>query len=224
MIKITIVIDEAGTLPDPKDKIVIMAAVGTEVRKVLLDIVKRVRQKIKPKKKEKQISEIKFYRAGERTKFFYLKELSKSDIDIFVLVINKDNQKIVDNPENFALLAYILIKECLLFYKDRKIEKVVFDKHFHREKDIIKFNNVLLKLLDEKLPLSHLESKENPEVNSADMIAGSLLWKHTGKSNKFYEIIKDKIISEKTLNWKEARRKFFDQTKNPHEPAQAPIQ
>lgn len=214
MAKITIVIDEAGTLPDPKDKVVIMAAVGTDARKILLNIVKRVRQKIRPKKKEKQISEIKFYRAGERTKLFYLRELSNSDIDVFVLVVEKDNQKIADSPENFALLSYILINECLLFYRDGKIREVVFDKHFHRERDLIKFNNVLLKLLGKELPLSHLESEENPEVNAADMIAGSLLWKHTGKNDKFYKIIKDKVISEKIINWKEARKIFFTKTKN----------
>ncbi len=219
MPKITIIIDEAGTLPDPKDKVVIMAAVGRDATKVLSDISIKVRQKIQYHKKEKQISEIKFYTSGERTKIFYLQEILKRDVSIFVLVIEKDKQKIQDSPENFALLAFLLVKECLLLYKEQDIEEIIFDRHFHREKDLKDFNDILLKLLGERFSIRHLDSNDNPEVNSADMVAGSLLWKYTGKNDKFYKLIKDRIISEKILHWKEARRIFFQRNKKPHEPA-----
>ena len=57
------------------------------------------------------------------------------------------------------------------------------------------------------------------------MVAGSLLWKYTGRDKKFYNIIKDKVISEQILNWKQAKAMFFrSKNKKPHEPAQAPIQ
>jgi hypothetical protein len=46
------------------------------------------------------------------------------------------------------------------------------------------------------------------------MVAGSLLWKYSGKDDRFYNIIKEKIINEKFINWKEARKRFFDKTKN----------
>lgn len=75
--KITIFIDESGTLPDAKDKVIVMAAVGTDVPKMLLEVVKKARKKIKFFKKEKQISEIKFYRASKRTKLAYLEGLAE---------------------------------------------------------------------------------------------------------------------------------------------------
>jgi len=217
--KITIIIDEAGTLPDPKDKVVIMAAVGSDAPNTLSKISVKVRQKIKHQKKEKQISEIKFYTSGERTKIFYLKEILKNDIAIFVLIIDKDKQKIKDNPENFALLAFLLIKECFLLYKEQDIKEIIFDRHFHKEKDLSDFNNILIRLLEKKFNISHLDSRSNPEVNSADMIAGSLLWKYTGKDDKFYKIIENRIISEKILHWREAKKMFFQKNKKPHEPA-----
>ncbi|MDP2951174.1 MAG: DUF3800 domain-containing protein, partial [bacterium] len=223
--KISILIDESGTLPDPKDKVIIMAAVGINARETLLSVLKKARKSIQYNKKEKSITEIKFYKAGERTKAIYLKELSLADVNIFVLIVEKNNQSIKDTPDNFALLAYILLKECLVFYQDIKIKEVIFDKHFQRKEDLLKFNEVLLKLLGESFTLKHLNSMDNPEINSADMVAGSLLWKYTGKNEKFYNLIKDKIVSEQILNWKEAKAMIFvDKNKKPHEPVQAPIQ
>lgn len=207
--KISIFIDESGTLPDPKDKVIIVAAVGTELPQYLAEITKKVRKKIKTRKKKTEIGEIKFYQAGERTKQIYLKELSKYPIDIFALIIEKKGQKISDTPENFAVICYILLKECWLFYEDR-IREVIFDKHFHREIDQDKFDKVLRNLFKKKLRLLHLDSVQNVEVNIADMVAGALLWKYTGRDDRFYELIKEKIISEKILNWKEAKRKFFE--------------
>lgn len=207
--KISIFIDESGTLPDPKDKVIIVAAVGTELPQYLAEITKKVRKKIKTRKKKTEIGEIKFYQAGERTKQIYLKELSKYPIDIFALIIEKKGQKISDTPENFAVICYILLKECWLFYEDR-IREVIFDKHFHREIDQDKFDKVLRNLFKKKLRLLHLDSIQNVEVNTADMVAGALLWKYTGRDDRFYELIKEKIISEKILNWKEAKRKFFE--------------
>ncbi len=77
MKKFTIFIDESGTLPDPKDKIVIVAAVGVDNPSEIFDINNKVRKKIKFLKKEKEIPEIKFYRAGKHTKFFYLKKMAE---------------------------------------------------------------------------------------------------------------------------------------------------
>lgn len=222
--KVSILIDESGTLPDPKDKVIIMAAVGVNAQDVLLSVLKKVRKSVQGNKREKSVSEIKFYKAGERTKAIYLKELSFVDVNIFALIVEKNNQSIKDTPDNFALLVYILLKECLVFYQDVKIEEVIFDKHFQQKEDLIKFNKILLELLGGSITLKHLSSADNPEVNSADMVAGSLLWKYTGKNEKFYNLIKDKIISEQLLNWKEAKAMIFaNKNKKPHEPVQAPI-
>jgi len=210
---ITIIIDESGTLPDPNDKVIIIAAVSTEIPKLLAEVSKTVRKEIRKRKKKEEISEIKFYQAGDRTKTAYLKTLAKQAVDVFVLIVDKKEQKIPDTPENFAALCYILLAECLLFYGN-KVKEVIFDKHFHRSIDQSRFDDILTKLLKRRLKLRHLDSSKNTEVNTADMVAGSLLWKYTGKDNKFYDLIKDKIISEKVLNWKEVKRKFFTEIKN----------
>lgn len=82
-----------------------MAVVGVDMPEILLDINKKIRKKIRRQKKKEKVLEIKFYQAGERTKLAFLKELSRSPIDIFVLVVDKKGRKIPDTPLNFAVLS-----------------------------------------------------------------------------------------------------------------------
>lgn len=207
MSKVTVFIDESGTLPDPKDQVVIVAAVSTSIPKSLLKPSKSARKYLKNAKK--RLSEIKFYRAGLRTKKRFLKELASQDISIFTLIVEKHRQKIEDSPDNFAILCWLLLEECLIFYKNQ-IKEVVFDRHFHRLQDQVRFNRILAKLLGKKLPFKHVDSQQDPRVNTADMVAGSVLHFSTGKNKSFYKIIRKKVISEKRINWKEAKRKFLN--------------
>lgn len=210
MRKIRISIDESGTLPDPKDRVVIIAAVGIDNLALTDRVHKSIRKSLR--KKSKAVNEIKFYLSGEKTKLAYLRDLASQNIGIFILIVEKNGQKIADTSENFAVLCWLLLEECFLFYKEREIKEIIFDRHFHREKDQEKFNKILNHLLRREFAFVHVDSKTNPFVNASDMIAGSVLWYCTGKSTQFYQLIKEKIISEKHINWKEAKRKFF--TKN----------
>ncbi|MBU1200231.1 DUF3800 domain-containing protein [Patescibacteria group bacterium] len=206
-LNITIFIDESGTLPDPKDKVVIVAAVGTNIISQLTSVTKTIRKT----RDAKKLSEIKFYRAGDKTKTKFLKTLANKNIDIFVLIVEKQGKSIKDSPENFAILCWQLIEECKLLYQNN-LKKIIFDRHFHRLIDQEEFDLILTKLLKKKFAISHVDSQKVPAVNSADMIAGSVLWATTNKNDKFYQLIKEKIIVEKTISWKKIARKFW-QTK-----------
>lgn len=210
MANITIFIDESGTLPDPKDQVIIVAAVGTNLPQKLTKVSKSVRKYLKRSKKT--LSEIKFYRAGEKTKRKFLEALAKQNVAIFTLAVEKYGQKIVDTPGNFALLCWLLLEDCFLFYQ-KGVKQIIFDRHFHQLKDQEEFNQILVRLLDKKLVINHVDSQQDPRVNAADMVAGSLLWFKTGKNKKFYQLIKKKVISEKVLNWKEIKRKFLSRKK-----------
>lgn len=51
MAKITVYIDESGTLPDPADTVVVVAAVGTESVVKIDEIFKRVKKRFLATKK-----------------------------------------------------------------------------------------------------------------------------------------------------------------------------
>ena len=219
--KYTIFIDESGTLPDPLDSVVVVAAVGTDLSRKLSRITTAVRKQIP--KKQKSLPEIKFYRAGEQTKKRYLKLLSKQNVQIFLLTIEKHHKTIPDNPTNFALLCWLLLQDCLKHYHPQEITEFVFDRHFSQDQDRLEFNHILSALLEKQFVFRHVDSQTEPAINAADMIAGAFLWKTTGKDIQFFNIIESKVVSSKKLNWPEAKRKLFT-TKNLAEPARRPIQ
>jgi hypothetical protein len=200
---ITIFVDESGTLPDPRDRIVIVAAVGVQNLSALNLIFKSVRKRRIGKEKS---LELKFYKAGDKTKKTFFDKLAKEELPIFILIVDKMGRAVKDSPENFAILCGLLISEIMHFMK---IQKVVFDRHFQRQIDEKEFNKTLLRFLDnQSFFLEHVGSQENILVNVADMVAGAVLAKETKKDTSFYEIIRDKIISEVRLNWPEVKRRL----------------
>lgn len=207
MDKPTIFIDESGTLPDPHDQIIIVAAVGVKDLRKLEQTFKSIKKK---RARSEKSFELKFYKAGTNTKKLFFKELAEQTLTIFILTVNKMGRKIPDSPDHFAILCGLLISEVMHFYP--QIQKIIFDRHFHRKNDEEKFNSTLINFINNSdFQIQHVDSKNNILVNVADMIAGAVLSKETGKDVSFYEIIKDKITSETKLNWPEAKRRLLKQ-------------
>lgn len=205
MSNVTIFIDESGTLPDSKDRVIIVAVVGVSSLQRLETIIKSIRKRGKFKR---STGEIKFYSAGDKTKKLFFEKIAKDKFDVFILIVEKMGRVIADTPENFAVLSGLLLVDVFAFYP--KVSEIIFDRHFHKEKEIKVFNEVLANFLERTLPkISHVDSKQNKNVNVADMVAGAVLAKESGKDKHFYEMFKDLIISELRLNWPEAKRKLF---------------
>ncbi len=196
--KIYVYIDESGTLPDPKDRVIVVAAVGTTSPSQVEDIYKG---KI----------ELKFYTAGEKTKLAVLIKIAQKNFAIFVLIVDKKGRKVPDSPENFATISWLLMEDVLDFYTD--VTEIIFDKHFTSEKKIEEFNTTLIGQLKRQVKIEHVDSRFNKGVNIADMIAGAVLANETNKGSKFYDLIVNEVISVKKLNWPEAKRRFFDKKK-----------
>jgi len=202
---VTLFIDESGTLPDPKDKVVVVAAVGTYAPEEIETIIKTVRKRGKFRK---ATGEIKFYTLGDKSRELFLRKIIEGGFNIFILVVEKIGRNIFDTPENFAVLAGLLLEDVLVFYP--RVREIIFDRHFCKEKDTTEFNQILRAFLEWELPkISHVDSQKDKRVNIADMVAGAVLAKETGKKKYFYEILRKRVISEKRLNWPEAKRKLF---------------
>lgn len=84
--------------------------------------------------------------------------------------------------------------------------------------DETRFFTVLQRLIGRKVKVKSADSLKEPGLTAADMVAGAFLYTQSGKETKFYALIKNKIISEKIINWKEAKRKFIEGLKNSPEP------
>jgi len=209
---LTIFIDESGTLPDSKDKFVVICGVKVEKVKEVDNIFSRIRISLRQRKIK--VQEVKFYYAGQNTKRQFLSGIVSANLDISALIVDKKRRKIVDTPENFALLVAELVNEIVLWYRVERIN-LILDKHFHREVDKNRFNKFLREKIDKCLEpqIKHVDSKRNFLVNTADMAAGAILWKYHGKDLQFYNLIKENIIVEKIVSWPEIKRKNVLQNK-----------
>lgn len=201
--KITIFIDESGTLPDIKDKVIVVAAVGTYLPETIDKVFKDLKKKGKLKGKT---GELKFYTAGEKTKELFFKNISKEDFKIFVLVVEKMGRKIPDTPNHFALICWLLLSDVFNFYPNCK--EIIFDKHFSNLRNLNQFNETLENLIPHLPPILHVNSRNVKRVNIADMVAGAILSNETGKNVKYYQMLERRIISEKKINWTEAKNMF----------------
>lgn len=205
-----ILIDESGTLPDSKDKFIVICGVGIKKIKEAENIISRTLAFLWRKKTKAQ--EIKFYSAGQKTKRQFVSGIVSANFEIFALVVDKRNRKIADTPENFALLIAELISEINLWYKVEKLN-IIIDRHFHRKIDQDRFDQFFRTNIDKNLKyqMKHVDSQQNPLVNIADMSAGAILWKYSGKDLQFYDLIKSNIVIEKIVNWPEIKRRSIVQ-------------
>lgn len=203
---LTIFIDESGTLPDPKDKFIVICAVGVKKIKETENIFSKILNSLRQRKI--RVKEIKFYYAGQSTKRQLLAGIISANFEIFALIVDKKDRKIADAPENFALLVADLVNEINLWYRAERINLII-DRHFQRKVDQDKFNRFLKIKVNKGLEyqIKHIDSQQNFLVNIADMAAGAILWKYSGKDLQFYNLIKENVVVEKIVNWPEIKRK-----------------
>jgi hypothetical protein len=74
-----------------------------------------------------------------------------------------------------------------------------------------KFLKIFIVFLNVKYQIRHVDSRQNFLVNIADMAAGAILWKYSGKD--LHHLIKENIIIEKIVSWPEIKRKNLFQNK-----------
>lgn len=201
-----IFIDESGTLPDIKDRFVIVAGVGLKQVKEAKNLISQALKSLRQRKNK--IKEIKFYYAGARTKRQILSGMVSANFEIFAVVVDKKARKISDTPENFALLVGELISEINLWNSERNL-KIIIDRHFCKKGHEQDFNKFLRKSIGKHFDfdIKHIDSQQNLIVNVADFVAGAILAKYNKNNFLFYDIIKENILLEKIINWPELKRK-----------------
>lgn len=204
-----VLIDESGTLPDPDDKFIVVAGITFDRIKEAENLISQTLESLRQSKKE--VKEIKFYYAGERTKRQVLSGIISVGFGIFAVITDKKGRKIADTPENFALLVAELINEIFLWRTEKDFQ-ILIDRHFHRKSDEERFNIFLGKNIkgDLSYSIGHIDSQQDPIINLADFVAGATLAKYNKDNFQFYDIVKESILLEKIVNWPELKRRSLE--------------
>lgn len=200
--KTTIFIDESGTLPDSRDKFIVLAALISTDPTSLAKILPKFRKKLPKKgrrKKEAQVPELKFHYAGSLTRRKVLENLTKEKVRIYALIVDKLNRKIADTPENYSKLLKALLE---LISAKEEFVIVYVDKHFNSKIKIETLRNKIRADLP-KIKVLQTDSRIDSRIDLADFIAGAILRKYNLSDPSFTEIISGKIVKEKLVKWNE---------------------
>lgn len=204
MHKAIVYIDESGTLPDPADTVVVVAAVGTVSPERIDALFKRVKKKAAFTKPS---GEIKYYTAGDKTKTVFFNLLAHENLTICVLVVDKIGRAIPDTPDHYAALCMVLLTRVLR--RIPTIAELRFDRHFSKRTDTDRFNELVRIVVGKDIGITHVDSMEDKRVNVADMVAGAMLAAETGRDTRFRSMIKHKVTVTVRLGWKEIKERFL---------------
>lgn len=205
-------LDESGELgfAERSSKYLVIALVATKYRKELEYPIKRVRQR-KLKKSLRELPEFKASNTSPYIKKKVLKELSKRDIEIHAIICNKANIKHTLRNKKQSLYNYV----CRLIVEPTTINMVgeinlIVDKRTNKKSVRRSFDTYLHKMIKQKkfqigddhtvnIKITHKESHNDRGLQAADFIANAIYRKFEHEDTQYYDIIKEKITTEKKL-------------------------
>lgn len=164
------------------------------------------------RKKLKSVSEIKFHDSDEKTRLYVLQELAEQEIEIVVLVADKEGKKVKDNPENYGIIVGAAVAELLKIHPalnltvDKKFTNTEEEGEFIRESQ-----SVAIKLAPKGVSVSlnsPVDSKRDRQVQLADFVAGAFNSKYNRKDCHYTEIIKNKVKVEKVVKWVDIKKRM----------------
>ncbi|TSC88767.1 MAG: Uncharacterized protein G01um10145_793 [Microgenomates group bacterium Gr01-1014_5] len=199
-----VIIDESGRFADASSKVIVFSALVTESLVGLDKIVFQARRKLPTKKKEHTLPEIKFSKTGENTKRHLLQSITKRDIDIFSLVVFTEGRKILDTPQNYALLVSVLLG--LVVKSGIKISHIIIDRHFTWTRQREQFDNLLQQGLETDLFIEHLDSQQNAIISLPDFVAGATRERYIKELTMLRDLFEAKIVKELKTSWRELKQ------------------
>jgi len=166
--------------------------------------IKRIRRR-KLKKKLKELPEIKANNSDEITRKRVLKCLVNQDIEIHTVILDKKSMYHYLRPNKGNLYNYVtglILTESSL--SDKKINLIV-DKRSGKKTVRVGFDRYIEEKIRESrlfkpdLKISHFASHNDEGLQAIDFISWSIFRKYELNDDKYYNLIKDRITTEKKL-------------------------
>ena len=204
-----IYIDESGSLSDPRDTIVTLAAIKTLSPRPLRWIIKRVKRDVQRKKpKRDTLSELKFYTTTDSARVAVLEALAREQVEIYALSVFKGDQIIPHTPENYGVLLCELLRMCGAEHEH--VTELVVDMPFNTPQQRARLTAIVQNILDLDVEPRYVDSIKNPYIQLADFVAGAVRAKHMGRNLPPYQFIQPRMISDQLVRWKVLRREWME--------------
>lgn len=201
-----IYIDESGDLgfgsKSSKFFVITLMAFDDLIESDIGRIIKKTRIKIL-KKKMKRCSELKGNNSQDSVRKEILTRLSQKNIEVYAIILEKSKVFPYLKEKKNKLYNYmtnLIINECS--FDDKKVT-LVADRRGGKAV-INDFNRYVRFKLSEKdkiceLKLEHKDSKNDEILQVLDFVCWAIFRKYESNETRFYDIIKNKIVTEKPM-------------------------
>ena len=206
-----IYVDESGSLSDPYNATVTLAAIKTLSPEPLRRIIKRAKRDVRRKRPKRGTgSEFKFYTTTNNARALVLEALAKEAVEVFALSVFKGSQVIPHSPENYGILLCELLRMCGV-EQAHHIELSV-DMPFNVSHRREQLTAIVCNTFDVDTKVHYVDSIKNPYIQLADFVAGAIRAKHMGRNLLLYQFIQPRMIGDQLVPWKVLRREWMEKT------------
>ena len=176
-----------------------------ETDKKVNRIIKEIRVR-KLKKKFKEKSELKFSSTSSIIRKSILKLLSRNDVSIYSIIVNKNKLKEKLMTNKTALYTYLLkmvLRSSFSNIKDNEVT-VIIDAVIPKllrdalELEILTENKELLFDVS-KIKIEHIGSLHNLGLQVIDFVAGAIFTKYEYQNLEYYNLVKELIKNEEEM-------------------------
>src|SRR3989338_417132 len=206
-----IFLDESGELgfKESSSRYFIITLLSCDENEIysLRRIIIKVREKI-VKKEVKRFPELKGNNSSDKIRFEVLQRFSKTNSEVFVIVLEKSKvYEYLKDKKNklYNYISNLILNECS--FDDLSVCLIV-DKSKPTRSLREDFDNYARKRLAEKAQLNNLiikheNSQNEPCLQVLDFVSWAIFRSYESKDCRFIEIIKDKIVIKKEVFHKE---------------------
>ncbi len=204
-----IYVDESGSLADPRDTIVTLAAIKTGAPESLRWIIRRVRRETRRKQpKQSPPSELKFYTTTESIRIAVLEALAREKVAIYAVSVFKGAQIIPHTPINYAIMLSELLRACGVEHEP--IAQIVLDSPFNTPQQRSQLTTAVRNALDLDTEFVYVDSRKSGQVQLADFVVGAIRARHMGGHWIPYQFIQPRMQSDRLVRWKTLRREWLE--------------
>lgn len=178
----------------------VVAILVTSAPRPLQKIIRKAREEMKctTSKRQRSLSELKFYNASTFTKEKVLTRLgANQEVDIYLLSLEIEEDT-PDSPENYAEALWIILQDCLVKHPQLNL---IVDYHFNLSEQRTKFNQAINQCAAIPIQIVHKDSQRDNLLQLADFVAGATYQRYRRQEQRYYELFSKRIVVEKNLKW-----------------------
>lgn len=200
-----IYLDESGDLGfDEKrsSKYIVISLLALKDKKKIERRMRKIKRNVLRKKYRKQAE---FKKERKEVARPMLRHLIKEKFELYTVIANKS--KVKQNLRESKEILYNYIASIILLscpFELGELVELIVDKRSSKRLILQNFDNYLqdkIKALnkDISLNITHAESHSFPGIQAVDFMAWAILRKYEREDFEFYNLIKEKIVTEKRL-------------------------